>query len=53
VLIAQALYHGTAHREQICAILTGFGLEPPDVQVWAYADATGRGRERIADNGKA
>lgn len=44
VLIAQALHHGNAHREQICAILTGFGLEPPDIQAWAYADATGRGR---------
>jgi uncharacterized damage-inducible protein DinB len=50
VLIAQALHHGNAHREQICAILTGFGLEPPDVQAWAYAEATGRGRERIADD---
>jgi uncharacterized damage-inducible protein DinB len=46
VLIAQALHHGNAHREQICAMLTGFGVEPPDVQAWAYADATGRGRER-------
>jgi uncharacterized damage-inducible protein DinB len=46
VLVAQALHHGNAHREQVCSILTGFGMEPPDVQVWAYADATGRGRER-------
>lgn len=46
VLIAQALHHGNAHREQICAILTGYGLEPPDVQAWEYADATGRGRPR-------
>jgi uncharacterized damage-inducible protein DinB len=48
VLIAQALHHGNAHREQICAILTGFGVELPDVQAWAYAEATGRGRERNA-----
>jgi uncharacterized damage-inducible protein DinB len=48
VLIAQALHHGNAHREQICAILTGLGVEPPDVQAWAYAEATGRGRERPA-----
>jgi uncharacterized damage-inducible protein DinB len=46
VLVAQALHHGNVHREQICSILTGFGMEPPDIQVWAYADATGRGRER-------
>ena len=50
VLIAQALHHGNAHREQICAILTSFGVEPPDVQAWAYAEATGRGRERSADH---
>jgi uncharacterized damage-inducible protein DinB len=49
VLIAQALHHGNAHREQICAMLTGFGVEPPDIQAWAYADATGRGRERSTD----
>ena len=49
VLVAQALHHGNAHREQICAILTGAGLEPPDVQAWAYAGATGRGGERIPD----
>jgi uncharacterized damage-inducible protein DinB len=49
VIIAQALHHGNAHREQICAILTGLGVEPPDIQAWAYADATGRGRDRRVD----
>jgi hypothetical protein len=29
--VAQALHHGNAHREQICAILTGASMEPPDV----------------------
>jgi uncharacterized damage-inducible protein DinB len=46
ILIAQALHHGNAHREQICAILTGLGVEPPGIQPWEYADATGRGRKR-------
>ena len=46
VLVAQALHHGNAHREQICAILTGAGMQPPDVQAWAYAEATGRGGRR-------
>jgi uncharacterized damage-inducible protein DinB len=50
ILIAQALHHGNAHREQICAILTSFGVEPPDIQAWAYAEATGRGRERTSGN---
>jgi uncharacterized damage-inducible protein DinB len=48
VLIAQALHHGNAHREQISAMLTGLGVEPPGLQPWEYADATGRGRERHA-----
>lgn len=44
VVIAQALHHGSAHREQICAILRDFGLDPPEVQPWDFADATGRSR---------
>jgi uncharacterized damage-inducible protein DinB len=48
VIVTQALHHGNAHREQICAILTGFGMEPPDVQAWAYGEATGRAWERTA-----
>ena len=49
VLIAQALHHGNAHREQICVILTDLGIDPPDIQVWAYAEAKGLGRERVAE----
>jgi len=44
IVVAQALHHGSAHREQICAILRDLGLEPPDVQPWDFADATGRSR---------
>ena len=44
IVTAQALHHGSAHREQICAILRDFGLEPPDLQPWDFADATGRSR---------
>ena len=50
ILIAQSLHHGNAHREQICAMLTRLGIEPPDIQPWGYADATGRGRERHAES---
>jgi uncharacterized damage-inducible protein DinB len=46
VLIVQALHHANAHREQISSILTGFGQEPPDIQGWTYAEATGHARER-------
>jgi uncharacterized damage-inducible protein DinB len=45
VPVVQALHHGSAHREQICSIITALGIEPPDVQVWAYAEATGHARE--------
>jgi uncharacterized damage-inducible protein DinB len=51
VLVVQALHHGNAHREQICAVLTGLGIEPPDVQAWTYAEATGHARERSPTTG--
>jgi uncharacterized damage-inducible protein DinB len=42
IFLAQAVNHANHHREQVCAILTGFGIQPPDIQAWAYAWATGR-----------
>ena len=51
VLVVQALHHGNAHREQICAVLTGLAIEPPDIQAWAYAEATGHARERSPRTG--
>ena len=48
VIVAGASPHGNAHREQICAILTSQGVEPPDIQPWEYAWATGRIWERTA-----
>ena len=44
IVTAQAMHHGSAHREQICSILRDFGLDPPEVQPWDFADATGRSR---------
>jgi uncharacterized damage-inducible protein DinB len=44
IVTAQALHHGSAHREQVCAMLRDFGLNPPEVQPWDFADATGRSR---------
>jgi uncharacterized damage-inducible protein DinB len=49
VLLVQALHHGDAHREQISAIMTGLGVEPPDIQAWSYAEATGHARERTTN----
>ena len=42
VRIAQALHHGTDHRSQICTALTTLGIEPPEIDVWAYAEKDGR-----------
>jgi uncharacterized damage-inducible protein DinB len=53
VLVVQALHHGNAHREQICAVLTGLGIQPPDIQAWAYAQATGHARERSPTTGRS
>ena len=40
--LTQAIQHGTDHRSQICTALTALGIEPPEIDVWAYADDTGR-----------
>jgi uncharacterized damage-inducible protein DinB len=42
--LAQVVQHGTDHRSQICTALTSFGIEPPQIDVWAYGEATGRTR---------
>ena len=40
--LAQVVHHGSDHRSQICTALTGLGVAPPDIDLWAYGDATGR-----------
>ena len=42
VRLAQAIHHGTDHRSQICTALTALGVEPPEIDVWAYAWEDGR-----------
>jgi uncharacterized damage-inducible protein DinB len=46
VVLAQALHHGNEHRAQICAVLTSIGVQPPDLGVWDYAEATNRAAQR-------
>lgn len=36
IILTQAINHATEHREQVKAILTKLGVEPPDLQAWAY-----------------
>jgi uncharacterized damage-inducible protein DinB len=42
VRLAQVIHHGTDHRSQVCTALTTLGIEPPEIDVWAWADSEGR-----------
>ena len=42
IRLAQVIHHGTDHRSQVCTALTTLGIEPPDIDVWAYAWKDGR-----------
>ena len=43
--LAQAVHHGTDHRSHVCTALTVLGMEPPDIDLWAWGEAVGRVRE--------
>jgi uncharacterized damage-inducible protein DinB len=38
IILTQAINHATEHRDQVMAIMTQLGIEPPDLQGWAYFD---------------
>ena len=42
IRLAQALYHGTDHRSQVCTALTSLGIEPPSIEPWDFAQIDGR-----------
>jgi uncharacterized damage-inducible protein DinB len=42
IRLAQALYHGSDHRSQVCTALTSLGIEPPGIEVWDFALLDGR-----------
>jgi uncharacterized damage-inducible protein DinB len=42
IRLAQVVHHGTDHRSQICTGLTALGIEPPDIDVWAFGETDGR-----------
>jgi uncharacterized damage-inducible protein DinB len=42
--LAQVVHHGTDHRSQIWIALTNSGVAAPDMDLWAYGEATGRTR---------
>jgi uncharacterized damage-inducible protein DinB len=42
IILTQVINHATEHREQVKAILTELGLEPPDLSAWTYFDELDR-----------
>ena len=42
IRLAQALYHGTDHRSQVCTALTALGIQPPAIETWDLAREDGR-----------
>lgn len=49
VVVAQALHHAVAHREQVRGGLADIGVKVQDLQPWEYALATGRARMTKTD----
>ena len=43
VVLLQAVYHATEHRQQLATALTVLGLPPPEPDLWNYWDAIERG----------
>lgn len=39
ILLTQAINHATEHRAQIMSILTEIGIQPPELDAWAYFDS--------------
>ena len=48
IRLAQVVHHGTDHRSQVCTALSSLGVTPPGIDVWAFAEATGRSRGVVA-----
>ena len=47
IRVAQIVHHGTDHRSQICTGLTSLGIQPPDIDLWAYGTEMGKTREVV------
>jgi uncharacterized damage-inducible protein DinB len=52
VPMAQAVHHADDHRSHVLSILGARGLEVPDLDVWAYAEATGQMQQVTAPQDK-
>ena len=47
VVLLQAAYHATEHRQQIATMPTHLGIEPPEPDLWAFNEARERGEVSI------
>ena len=47
VVLLQAAYHATEHRQQIATMLTSLGIEPPEPDLWAFNEARERGEVQV------
>ncbi len=43
VILGQVIDHGREHRSHVATILTQLGIQPPDMDMWAYGESTGAG----------
>jgi uncharacterized damage-inducible protein DinB len=43
VVLGQIIDHGREHRSHVATVLTQLGIEPPEVDMWAYAEAVQAG----------
>lgn len=41
ILLAQAIHHGSDHRSQVMTGLTQLGVQPPELDLWAYGETIG------------
>ncbi|HEY7565008.1 MAG TPA: DinB family protein [Acidimicrobiia bacterium] len=44
VVLGQAIDHGREHRSHAATVLTQLGIEPPDMDMWAYGEAVQAGQ---------
>lgn len=47
VILLQAPYHATEHRQQIATMVTHLGIEPPEPDLWAFNEARVRSEVEI------
>jgi uncharacterized damage-inducible protein DinB len=47
VVLLQAAYHATEHRQEIATMLTHLGFEPPEPDLWALNEARERGEVEV------